>query len=293
MVDLTIKSEKIIFPRAFVVGTPVHHSKSPKIHNFWLKQYNLQGEYLAQEIKSEEFRGFLASIKRKGFCGGNVTLPHKQEAFHLVNYKDDIATMIGAVNTLWYEGDKLCATNSDAYGFSANLDDFAPDWVGETALVFGAGGAARAILYALKKRGFERIFLVNRTKQHADDLAEYFGKPIEVHDWYNMHEILYQADLIVNTTSIGMANQKEKKNDSFFCDFHKIKATALVTDIVYTPLITPFLQQAKMYGLRTVDGLGMLLHQAVPGFERWFGIRPQVTKVLRNAILEDMSEERG
>ncbi|WP_208435502.1 shikimate dehydrogenase [Bartonella phoceensis] len=292
MINLTIKCQQTIFPRAFVIGTPIHHSKSPKIHNFWLKQYDLQGEYLAQEVTPEEFRDFFISIQKRGFCGGNVTLPHKQKAFHLVKYKDDVATIIGAVNTLWYEGNKLCATNSDAYGFSASLDDSAPDWGGETALVFGAGGAARAVLYALKERGFERIFLVNRTKQHADNLAEHFGKPIEVHDWHNIHEILHQADLIVNTTSVGITNLCEKESASFFCDFHQAKTTALVTDVVYTPLITPFLQQAKACGLRIVDGLGMLLHQAVPGFERWFGIRPQVTKALRKAILEDIGEEK-
>ncbi|AGF75161.1 shikimate dehydrogenase [Bartonella vinsonii] len=292
MVDITVRCKKTI-PRAFVVGTPIYHSKSPKIHNFWLKHYNLQGEYLAQEVSSEEFRDFVTSIRKRGFCGGNVTLPYKQEAFHLAHHKDNVATMIGAVNTLWYEGNKLCATNSDAYGFSANLDDFIPDWGGETALVFGAGGAARAVLYALKRRGFERIFLLNRTKKRADDLAEYFGKPVEVYDWHRAGEILDQADLIVNTTSVGMANPHEKESNFFFCDFDKTKATALVTDIVYTPLRTPFLQQAKAHGLKIVDGLGMLLHQAVPGFERWFGIRPQVTKALRTEILKDMGEETG
>ncbi|MBX4335275.1 shikimate dehydrogenase [Bartonella raoultii] len=292
MVNPIIKHKKNIFPRAFVVGSPIHHSKSPKIHNFWLKQYDLEGEYIAQEITSEKFRDFFTSIKERGFCGGNITLPHKQEAFQLANYKDEVATMIGAVNTLWYEGNKLCATNTDAYGFSANLDDFMPDWVGETALVFGAGGAARAILYALKKRGFERIILLNRTKKRADNLAEHFGKPVEVHDWHYAGEILHKADLIVNTTSIGITNSYKEKSDSFFCDFSKAKTTALVTDIVYTPLITPFLQQAKMHGLRTVDGLGMLLHQAVFGFEQWFGRRPQVTKALRTTILEDMGEKR-
>ncbi|MET3559506.1 shikimate dehydrogenase [Bartonella japonica] len=301
MVDLTQKNRKTIFPRAFVVGTPIHHSKSPKIYNFWLKQYNLQGEYLAQEVASEEFEVFLTSLQKRGFCGGNITLPYKQKAFHFVKHKDDVATMIGAVNTLWYEKNKLCATNSDAYGFSANLDDYVPDWGGEIALVLGAGGAARAILYALKKRRFERIFLINRTKQHAENLAEHFGKTVEIHDWHNVHEIFCQADLIVNTTSVGMKNPNSvgmedpnaKKSDFFLCDFSKTKKTVLVTDIVYTPLITPFLKQAKAHGLKIVDGLGMLLHQAVPGFERWFGIRPQVTKALRAAILEDMGEQRG
>ncbi|PIT71100.1 shikimate dehydrogenase [Bartonella tribocorum] len=288
---VNLKIEKTNYPRAFVVGFPIHHSKSPRIHNFWIKQYDLQGEYIAQEVTSEKFNHFIISLQKMGFCGGNVTLPHKQEAFRLADYKDERATMIGAANTLWYEGDKLCATNSDAYGFSANLDDFASDWGGETALVFGAGGAARAILYALKKRGFEQIYLVNRTKQRADNLAQHFGKNIKVYDWGKIHEILHQADLIVNTTSIGI-KKEEEKSDSFFCDFHKAKKIALVTDIVYTPLITPFLQQAKACGLKTVDGFGMLLHQAVIGFERWFGIRPQVTKALRTAVLEDMSEEK-
>ncbi|MFT4373191.1 shikimate dehydrogenase [Bartonella bacilliformis] len=290
MVDFTVNHKKIC-SRAFVVGYPIHHSKSPKIHEFWLKYYGLHGEYVSEEVTVREFRNFIASIK-KNFLGGNVTSPHKQEAFRLADYKDGIATAIGSANTLWLEGKKLLATNSDAYGFNANLDDFVPGWAGETALVFGAGGTARAILYALKKRKFERIFLLNRTKKNADNLAEYFGKSIKVYDWYRFCEIACHADLIVNTASMDMINFSEEKN-GFFFDFHKAKPTALVTDVVYTPLITPFLQQAKAHNLKTVNGLGMLLHQAVPGFERWFGIRPSVTKELRTAILEDMGENRG
>ncbi|MCZ2203512.1 shikimate dehydrogenase [Bartonella sp. A05] len=292
MADLTINYKKETCPRVFVVGHPINHSKSPKIHNFWLKQYNLQGEYSAKDIRPEEFSRFFFSLKKRNFCGGNVTLPYKQEAFRLATYKDEIATIIGAANTLWFEGDRLCATNSDVYGFAANLDEFAPGWVGEIALVFGAGGSARAILYVLKKRGFKRIYLLNRTRKHADDLAEYFGKPIKVHDWHNADIILRQADFIVNATSVGMTNFNDKENKPFFCDFHKAKSTAVVTDIVYTPLMTPFLRQAKAQGLKIVDGLGMLLHQAVPGFERWFGIKPVVTKALRSEILENMSEDR-
>ncbi|ABM45309.1 shikimate dehydrogenase [Bartonella bacilliformis Peru38] len=291
MVDLV--DHKKICSRVFVVGYPIHHSKSPKIHKFWLKYYGLQGESVSEEVTVREFSNFIASIKKGNFLGGNVTSPHKQEAFRLADYKDGIATAIGAANTLWIEGKKLLATNSDAYGFSANLDDFVPGWAGETALVFGAGGAARAIIYALKKRKFERIFLFNRTKKNADDLAEYFGKStIKVYDWCSSCEKARQADLIVNTTSMDMINFSERENGAFF-DFHKTKPTALVTDVVYTPLITPFLQQAKAHGLKTVNGLGMLLHQAVPGFEKWFGVRPSVTKELRAAILEDMGENRG
>ncbi|WP_332065234.1 shikimate dehydrogenase [Bartonella sp. CB189] len=293
MINFTIECKKTVHPRAFVVGYPIHHSKSPKIHNYWLKQHNLQGEYLAQEVTFEEFKSFIETMQKRGFCGGNVTLPYKQEAFYLAHLKDEIATVIGAANTLWCEKNKLCATNSDAYGFCANLDEFYPGWSGETALVFGAGGAARAVLYALKKRGFERILLTNRTKQRADDLANNFGKPIEVYDWHKVYEVINQADLIVNTTSVGMQNTYEKKNNLFFIDFQKVKTTVLVTDIVYTPLMTPFLQHAKACGLKIVDGLGMLLHQAVPGFERWFGIRPQVTKSLREEVLKDMGENKG
>ncbi|WCR55703.1 MAG: Shikimate 5-dehydrogenase I alpha [Bartonella clarridgeiae] len=150
-----------MYPRPCIIGYPINHSKSPKIHNFWLKQYNLSGEYLAKEVKFGKLKDFLTFTKKRNFCEGNVTLPYKQEAFHLATYKEQIATIIGAVNALWFEGEKLCATNSDAYGFCANLDDFFPDWAGGTALVFGAGGAARAVLYALKKRRFERIFLLN------------------------------------------------------------------------------------------------------------------------------------
>ncbi|WP_455477044.1 shikimate dehydrogenase [Bartonella sp. B41] len=291
MTNSTKEYRKMICRRAFVVGYPIKHSKSPEIHNFWLKHYNIQGEYIAQEITSEKFNDFFISIQKKGFCGGNVTLPYKQEAFRLATYKDEVSTKIGSVNTLWYEGNKLCATNSDAYGFMANLDDYYPNWAGGIALVFGAGGAARAVLYALKKRKFERIFLFNRTRQRANELAEHFGKPVEVYDWYDANNILFQADLIVNTTSIGMENFHDKKKISFL-NFNKTKETALVTDVVYTPLITPFLQQAKAHNLRIVDGFGMLLHQAVTGFERWFGIRPSVTKDLRTEVLKDMGENK-
>lgn len=292
MVDLTKNYKRETYPRAFVVGHPINHSKSPNIHNFWLKQYNLQGEYSAKDVTPEEFSHFFFSLKKRKFSGCNVTLPYKQEAFRLATHKDEIATIVGAVNTLWFEGQKLCATNSDAYGFGANLDEFVPGWVGEVALVFGAGGAARSVLYVLKKRGFKCIYLLNRTRKHADDLAEYFGKPIEVYDWHNADVLLCKADFIVNTTSVGMTNFNDKKSKPFFCNFYNAKSTAVVTDVVYTPLITPFLQQAKAHGLKVVDGLGMLLHQAVPGFERWFGVRPLVTKALRSKILENMGEDR-
>ncbi|MHC5306087.1 shikimate dehydrogenase [Bartonella sp. LJL80] len=277
-------------PRAFVTGYPVRHSRSPQIHRSWLQQYAISGQYDPIEVAPENFAGFIGSLAKDGFCGGNVTLPHKEEAFRLADQKDSVATMIGAANTLWFENGRLCASNTDAYGFAANLDDFAPGWAGGIALVLGAGGASRAVIYALKQRGFERICLLNRTRARADDLAMHFGQPVEAHDWQDVNKLVHAADLIVNTTSLGMENHMAEKSDTLFLNFDKAKSTALVTDIVYTPLITPVLQQARDSGLKIVDGIGMLLHQAVPGFERWFGVRPHVDEALRLKILRDMGE---
>lgn len=283
-----------LMPKAFVTGYPVGHSRSPLIHRYWLDLYHKQGTYEPLEVAPQSFEDFIISLKAQnqsgqhGFCGGNVTLPHKEQAFAMADRKDTIASMIGAANTLWFEDNVLCATNTDVYGFCANLDEFAPDWAGGTALVLGAGGASRAILYALKMRGFERIILLNRTIERADELALYFGAPVEAYGLDIMGSLIHQADLIVNTTSLGMESHTSDKDMMPLFDFDKAKPSALVTDIVYTPLITPFLRQA--HGLKTVDGLGMLLHQAVPGFEKWFGIKPVVTKELRDIILSDLGE---
>lgn len=284
------KITSINAPQAFVTGYPVGHSLSPQIHRYWLNKYHLDGCYNAVEVKPENFSDFIGQLAEKGFCGGNVTLPHKEEAFRLAEKKDDVATIIGAANTLWFENNKLCATNTDGYGFAANLDDFAPGWAGGTALVIGAGGAARAIIYTLKQRGFERIYLVNRTKSRADALAEYFGAPVKAQKWDAIASIVSHADFIVNTTSLGMENRLEKNVDSSIIDLQKTKPSVLVTDIVYTPLVTPLLAQARALNLPTVDGIGMLLHQAVPGFERWFGKRPEVDQSLRQEILRKMGE---
>lgn len=276
---------------AFVTGYPVSHSLSPQIHRYWLKKYHLAGSYDAVEIKPEDFEGFIASLSQKGFCGGNVTLPHKEKAFCLAEEKDCVATKIGAANTLWFENNKLCASNTDAYGFAANLDDFAPGWGGNVALVIGAGGAARAIIYALEQRGFDCIYLVNRTKSRADDLAAYFGGIVKARHWSEIDKLVPIADFIVNTTSLGMKNKFANKDAEPFIHLEKAKPSVLVTDIVYTPLITPILLQANKLNLQTVDGIGMLLHQAVPGFERWFGVRPDVDAALRQEILRIMGQQ--
>lgn len=272
--------------RAFVTGYPITHSRSPLIHRYWLKVYGLEGSYDPIEIVPENYSEFIRSLSKRGLCGGNVTLPYKEETFLLAHKRDDVATGIGAVNTLWFEGETLCASNTDAYGFAANLDDFAPGWAGGTALVLGAGGAARAVVYALKQRQFDRIILLNRTKSRAVHLAERFG--IDVGDWSAVNSLVHQADLVVNTTSLGMENHLSQSTDRLFIDFSSAKPKALVTDLIYTPLETPILLAAKAAGLKTVDGLGMLLHQAVPGFERWFGKRPDVTKELRDMVLRNI-----
>jgi len=278
--------------KAFVTGCPIHHSRSPQIHHYWLQSYDIDGHYDAVETTVKSFPAFISSLKEQGWQGGNITLPHKEQAFFQVEKHDEAAAKIGAINTVWFENGILCGTNTDAYGFARNLDDFAPDWAQETALVIGAGGAARAVLFALKARGFKHIVLVNRTRARADALAAHLGAGIVADDWHTINDHIRGMDLIINTTSLGMENQDKYLAEIMpVFDFSVAKDTAIVTDIVYTPLLTPFLQQAKIHNVKIVDGLGMLLHQAVPGFERWFGIKPQVTKELRAYILAHMGEK--
>ncbi|MFC0244706.1 shikimate dehydrogenase [Falsochrobactrum ovis] len=275
--------------RAFVTGFPIKHSRSPLIHQFWLNQYGIDGSYQAIEVKPDELSSFAAGLAANGFAGGNVTIPHKEAAFAAAQSHDEAAMAIGAVNTLWFENGRLCGGNTDAYGFAANLDAGAPGWDNsDTALVLGAGGAGRAIVHALKMRGFSKIAVVNRTLSRAQDLATYFGHGVLAHGWEDADNLLPGAGLIVNTTSLGMKGGGETQ--AFPLNLELAEKSAVATDIVYIPLKTPFLVAAETAGLRTVDGLGMLLHQAVPGFERWFGTRPQVTKALRDHILADMKK---
>ncbi|OYR11991.1 shikimate dehydrogenase [Brucella grignonensis] len=275
--------------KAFVTGFPIKHSRSPLIHGFWLKELGLEGSYEAIEVAPENFVEFATSLEQSGFVGGNVTIPHKEVAFATVGSRDEAAEAIGAVNTLWLENGKLCGGNTDAYGFAANLDALAPDWDNaDTALVLGAGGAGRAIVHALQKRGFLRISIVNRTLSRAEELASHFGKGVSAHGWDAAQRLVKEAGLIVNTTSLGMSGHGEA--EEFPLDLSEAQKSAVATDIVYIPLKTPFLAKAEAAGLKTVDGLGMLLHQAVPGFERWFGKRPQVTEALRSYILDDMKK---
>ena len=279
--------------KAFVTGFPIKHSRSPLIHGFWLKEHGIEGSYEAIEVAPENFAEFAASLQENGFAGGNVTIPHKEVAFATVDSRDAAAEAIGAVNTLWIESGKLCGGNTDAYGFAANLDALAPGWDNaDTALVLGAGGAGRAIVHALQTRGFSRIAIVNRTLNRAEELASHFGEGVSAHGWDAAQALVKDAGLIVNTTSLGMSGHMTSGGEAteFPLDLSEAQKSAVATDIVYIPLKTPFLASAEAAGLKTVDGLGMLLHQAVPGFERWFGKRPEVTEALREHILDDMKK---
>lgn len=268
----------------FVIGHPIGHSRSPKIHGHWLKAYGLAGSYEAIDVAPSDLAGFIADLQENGFRGGNVTIPHKEAVFELVDKIDPAAGQIGAVNTLWFEDGRLWGGNTDAHGFAANLDEYAPGWAGNgPVVVLGAGGAARAIIHALKERGVRDIRIVNRTLERAHELRDRFGDGVSAHRLEAAGELLSDAGLLVNTTALGMHG-----NEGLPADPAALPDGAIVTDIVYVPLETPLLAAARGRGLKCVDGLGMLLHQAVPGFERWFGKRPVVTSELRNLVLADL-----
>ena len=274
--------------KAFVVGHPIAHSRSPLIHGHWLETLGLEGSYERIDVHPDAIEAFLRGLPRSGFVGGNVTIPHKEAALKAADRLDEAAELIGAANTLWLEEGKLCAGNTDAHGFAANLDALAPQWrQGRTALVLGAGGAARAILFALKQAGFTDIRIVNRTVERARELADRFGANVSAHGWEAVDALAADADLVVNTTSLGMGGAGGSP-----LDVEPLPDTAIVTDIVYVPLETPLLAAARRRGLVAVDGLGMLLHQAVPGFARWFGVRPEVTPALREKIVADLERAR-
>jgi shikimate dehydrogenase len=273
--------------KAFVAGHPVAHSRSPKIHGYWLATYGIDGSYRAIDVAPDDFAEFVRTLEANGYRGGNVTIPHKEAAFALAGRRDDAAEQIGAVNTLWFEAGDLWGGNTDAHGFAANLDEHAPGWAANgPAVVLGAGGASRAVIHALIERGIADIRIVNRTLARAEDLRHCFGARVSAHGTAATGELLADAGLLVNTTALGMHG-----NEGLSADPARLPDHAIVTDIVYVPLETPLLAAARARGLKTVDGLGMLLHQAVPGFERWFGIRPQVTAELRRTIVADLGAE--
>lgn len=271
--------------RACVIGWPVEHARSPLIHSHWLKHYGIEGAYERAAVPPEDIGAFLRDLAGQGFVGANVTVPHKEAALAAATHADATARSIGAANTLWLEGGVLTATNTDAYGFLRNLDDLTPGWAvpDGVAVVLGSGGAARSVLRGLLDRGFTTIRLANRTRERADELARFFGPAVHSIGWETRGKALEGAAVLVNTTTLGM-----KGAPPLDIDLDVLPAHAVVSDLIYVPLETLLLRQARQRGLRTAGGLGMLLHQAVPGFEKWFGVRPEVTPELRDIILRDI-----
>lgn len=272
--------------RAAIIGHPVAHSRSPLIHGYWLKQHGIDGDYGRLDVAPEAIEAFLSDFAASGLVGANVTVPHKEAAFRAARERDPVAQALGAVNTLWLENGTLHGANTDVHGFLANLDAAEPEWaraLGE-AVVLGAGGAARAVVYGLLSRGVDRVVVANRTLARAEALRQQFGARVLPLDWRDLAGRLNGCRLLVNTTSLGMKGQPPLD-----VDLSALSPDALVSDIVYVPLETPLLKAAKARGLKTVDGLGMLLHQAVPGFERWFGVRPEVTPELRALAVADLA----
>jgi shikimate dehydrogenase len=271
-------------PLAGVIGSPISHSKSPQLHQHWLKTYGVKGFYIPMDVATQNLEKVLRTLPLMGFVGVNITIPHKETVLGIADLITDRATLIGAANTLIFRHDgKIHADNTDGYGFIENLRSGAPDWNPKAgpAVVLGAGGAARAVIVALLDAGVPEILLSNRTRARAEKLQSDFGQRVQVIEWVQAGNILEEATLVVNTTSLGMVGKPEMR-----VPLDGLRPGTIVTDLVYTPLRTKLLDTAEQMGCVTVDGLGMLLHQGVPGFERWFGPRPEVTEETRRAVLQ-------
>lgn len=270
-------------PLAGVIGHPVAHSRSPQLHGHWLKTFGIRGFYIPMDVAADDLDAVLHLLPRMGFVGVNITVPHKEAALRMADLATDRATLIGAANTLLFRRDRrIQADNTDGYGFIENLRQNAPDWtpVKGPAAVLGAGGAARAVVAALLDVGVPEIMISNRTRVRAEALQTDFGNRVRVIDWVQAGNMLEEADSVVNTTSLGMIGKPPLR-----VPLDGLRKGTVVTDLVYTPLNTAFLEEAAAMGCVTVDGLGMLLHQAVPAFERWFGQRPEVDAAARAAAL--------
>lgn len=270
-------------PLAGVIGSPIAHSKSPQLHNHWLKTHKLPGFYVPINVQSADLHDVLLTLPKMGFVGVNITIPYKEAVLEIADLVTDRATLIGAANTLIFRNDgKIHADNTDGYGFIENLKAGAPDWVPQSgpAVVLGAGGAARAVVTSLLDAGVPEILITNRTRVRAEKMVADFGHRLKVVDWVQAGNVLEEAVLVVNTTSLGMIGKPELR-----VPLDGLRKGTIVTDLVYAPLKTYLLSQAAAQGCITVDGLGMLLHQAVPAFERWFGVRPVVDSATRAAAL--------
>ena len=270
-------------PLAGVIGSPIAHSRSPQLQRHWLVTHGLAGHYIPMDIKTQDLADAIRMLPKLGFVGVNVTIPHKETVLDIADLVTDRATMIGAANTLIFRKDgKIHADNTDGYGFLENLKTGAPNWDPTAApvAVLGAGGAARAVVAALLDAGVPEVMIANRTQIRADRLAEDLGHRVKVVDWVHAPNMIDDANLLVNTTSLGMVGKADLR-----VPLDGLRPDMVVTDLVYTPIKTKLLEVAEAAGCTTVDGLGMLLHQAVPGFERWFGVRPTVDSAARAAAL--------
>lgn len=272
-------------PLAGVIGSPIAHSKSPRLHAHWLTAYGIAGYYIPMDVSQADLREVIAALPKAGFVGVNVTIPHKETVLALADVVTDRAALIGAANTLIFRKDgRIHADNTDGYGFIANLRQNAPGWTPTAgpAAVIGAGGAARAVIASLIEVGVPEIRLANRTRTRAEALRQEFGAKIVVHDWVQAGNMMEGATTVVNTSSLGMVGKPD-----FRVPLDALSPNAVVTDLVYTPLRTRLLEEAAEIGCVTVDGLGMLIHQAAPAFERWFGVRPEVDQAVRDAVLAE------
>ncbi|MGA8970712.1 MAG: shikimate dehydrogenase [Pseudolabrys sp.] len=270
-----------------VIAWPAGHSRSPLIHNYWIKQHKLDAEYRREAVPPEKFADFIKNLRANGYIGANITVPHKEAVLKL-SEPDDRARAVGAANALWYADGKLRSTNTDVEGFLANLDATTPGWDRglSTAVVLGAGGGARAVIYALLAREVSRVYVINRTEARAKALQKKFGARVQVARWDETTGLLGGAGLLVNTTTLGMVGQPPLEFNL------RALPSMVVADLVYDPLVTGLLASARARGLRTADGLGMLLHQAVRGFQLWFGIRPEVTAELRALVEADLLKKK-
>ncbi len=285
LTGMTAKTVKAGPPAACLIGWPAAHSRSPLIHHYWLRTLGIEGGYNIEAVPPEGFAEFVLHLSSHGFVGANITSPHKERALAL-SVPDARARAVGAANTLWYDGDVLRSTNTDVEGFIDNLDACAQGWDRvENALVLGAGGASRAVVFGLLERGIRHVELANRTVARARALADQFGSNVHPLAWQAVADVLPRAGLVVNATSLGMHGQPPLE-----IDVSLLPAQAVVADLVYMPLETPLLAAARARGLKTADGLGMLLHQAVRGFELWFGQRPVVTPALRALVEADLTK---
>ena len=270
-------------PLAGVIGSPVSHSKSPRIFRHWLKRYGIPGYYIPMDIASDDLENALETLPKLGFVGVNITIPHKEHVLTIADVSSDRAALIGSANTLIFRDDgKLYADNTDGFGFLENLRQGAPEWDAGTgpAAILGSGGAARAVIASLIDAGVEEIRLTNRTKTRSEALQREFGTKVHVFDWVQAGNMLDGAKTVVNATSLGMVGKPEMR-----IPLDGLSPEAVVTDLVYAPLETGLLAHARSIGCRTIDGLGMLLYQAAPGFERWFGMKPEVDEHLREIVL--------